>query len=248
MLRELLAEVGMLLTLLVFGYAVVRAYLLWRQPHLARLLFKRRLAFLALLVLLIVGIKTFEDVLGKESGVVDEMVLMFVHNRVPAAFAGFFDAVTQSGSARVLVPATGGLALALIYAKRRLEAGLILASISLATLLVYIIKALAGRARPELWETRWYWGSSFPSGHTVNTAAFATAAALCVARIWPRYGNWALAIAFAWTLLVALSRLVLGVHWPSDVLAAMCLGALIPLMMSIGLDVYRQRLLTDRLS
>ncbi|HRH30412.1 MAG TPA: hypothetical protein PKV17_16650, partial [Aquabacterium sp.] len=68
-----------------------------------------------------------------------------------------------------------------------------------ATLVVWGTKAIVGRARPALWEAQWYWGSSFPSGHTLSTAAFATAAALCVARIWPRAGSVAMALAALWT-------------------------------------------------
>ncbi len=86
-------------------------------------------------------------------------------------------------------------------------------------------------------EAQWYWGSSFPSGHTLSTAAFGTAAALCVARLWPRAGSAAMALAVLWTGLVAVSRLVLGVHWPSDVLVAMCLGFFIPLMISVANDL-----------
>lgn len=60
---------------------------------------------------------------------------------------------------------------------------------------------------------------SFPSGH----AATAAAGALAFARIWP-----AAAIP-AWTLaaVIAVSRVGLGVHFPSDVLAGFLLGALI---------------------
>ena len=76
-----------------------------------------------------------------------------------------------------------------------------------------------------------------PSGHTLSTAAFATAAALCVARIWPRAGSVAMVLAVLWTCLVAVSRLVLGVHRPSDVLSAVCLGAFIALLISVANDV-----------
>jgi undecaprenyl-diphosphatase len=68
-------------------------------------------------------------------------------------------------------------------------------------------------------------------------AAFATAAALCASRIRPAARKLALSIAILWISLVAVSRLVLGVHWPTDVLAAACIGAFLPLAMSVGLEI-----------
>lgn len=59
-----------------------------------------------------------------------------------------------------------------------------------------------------------------------STAAFATAAALCAARIWPWAGSLAIALAVLWTGLVAVSRLVLGVPRPSDVLVAVSAAVL----------------------
>jgi undecaprenyl-diphosphatase len=121
-------------------------------------------------------------------------------------------------------------------ARRRFEVLLLVASTLTATLLTNGLKTLVSRDRPKLWEAQSYWGSSFPSGHTLATAAFATAAALCLARIWPRSGTAAMAAAMLWAVAVALSRLVLGVHWPTDVLAALCLGAFIALVFSVALD------------
>ena len=64
----------------------------------------------------------------------------------------------------------------------------------------------------------------------------ATAAVLCVGRIRPAARGVALWLAFSWIVLVACSRLVLGVHWPTDVLAAACIGAFLPLAMWIVLE------------
>lgn len=196
---------------------------------------QRRLTVLGVLTLVVVGIKVIEDVLAQESGPVDEALMWFLREHMPAALHGFFAIVTRGGSAAVLVPLVLACTAALVWAGRRTEAWLLGGSAAAAVLLGWSLKALVGRARPALWETSWYWGSSFPSGHTLNTAAVSTAAALCVARIWPRAGRPVMALALLWTALVALSRLVLGVHWPTDVLAAFCIGAFIPLATSLAL-------------
>ena len=70
-----------------------------------------------------------------------------------------------------------------------------------------------------------------------DTAAFATAAVLCVGRIRPAARKFALPVALLWIFLVGFSRLVIGVHWPTDVLAAVCIGAFLPLAMSVALEL-----------
>jgi undecaprenyl-diphosphatase len=139
-------------------------------------------------------------------------------------------------------PITLFVVAAFFICKKQGQAILVASSIACASLLTYRLKALIDRSRPELWITTWYWGSSFPSGHTLNTTAFATALALSVAQIWPasRYVN--LVLATMWIVLVGMSRLVLGVHWPTDVLAAICVGVFIPLLISMMLDFHQHRL------
>lgn len=236
MLYDVAFDIAKLGFFVTCAYLVVGAYARRRGPHWADHLDRRRVAVLSVLTLAVVGIKVIEDVVAQESGPVDEALLWFVRNHVPRELTGFFSAVTLSGSAVLLIPVASVATLLLLKAGRRLEAGLLGGSLAAATVVIWSMKAVVGRARPSLWETQSYLGSSFPSGHTLSTAAFATAAALCVARMRPPAANLAMALALVWTGLVALSRLILGVHWPSDVLAAVCLGAFIPLLISVAFD------------
>ncbi len=167
-----------------------------------------------------------------------------MHTHVPHSLNGFFNAITLTGSARFLVPASVLAIIALWVARRQVEALLMGVSMVAAPLAIYALKAVVDRARPALWETPWYWGSSFPSGHTLSAAAFATVGVMCVVRIWPQRRGLAIlatGFAIAWTVSVALSRLVIGVHWPTDVLASVALGIAIPAFFSKMFDLYQRQ-------
>ena len=70
-------------------------------------------------------------------------------------------------------------------------------------------------------------GSSFPSGHAMMSAIAYLTLATLLARIdrYRRVKALVLALGVTMTLLVGISRIYLGVHWPSDVLAGWCIGA-----------------------
>jgi undecaprenyl-diphosphatase len=206
----------------------------------------RRFVALALLTLAIVGIKVFEDVVTKESATIDAALLWFVRQTMPPAVVGFFALVTLAGAAKVLVPVTAVLSIALFITRHRQQAYLLVGSMASGWAFTYVVKSLVNRARPDLWSTTWYWGSSFPSGHTLSTAAFSTALVIGAAQIWPRSRYYTLPLAGVWIVLMGMSRLVLGVHWPTDVLAATCLGVFIPLVISIWMDSYQRPTGTDQ--
>ena len=111
---------------------------------------------------------------------------------------------------------------ALLLVRLRREAALLAATILSGWVVNTLIKVLVGRPRPtivsHLAEAG---GSSFPSGHSFNSAVVYMAIALALAALSARRGvRWSLiAGAAALTALIALSRVWLGVHYPSDVLA-----------------------------
>ena len=93
-------------------------------------------------------------------------------------------------------------------------------------LLGVLLKLLVGRHRPDLLDpVARATGFSFPSGHALNaalTAAVFVLVLLPVARGAKRWLLWGAAVAV--TVLTGLSRIVLGVHWTSDVVAGWLLG------------------------
>jgi len=96
-------------------------------------------------------------------------------------------------------------------------------SVGVAGLISAIIKRLTSEPRPyEVDERIAQWsvggGFSFPSGHTTEAFAAATAMVLL-------YRSWKVALpAYSWALLIGYSRMHLGVHYPFDVLAGMIIG------------------------
>lgn len=103
-----------------------------------------------------------------------------------------------------------------------------------------VIKTLVGRIRPcdaLGWcsplrgESPGGW--SFPSGHAAGSFAFAAFILLCA----PRYAP----LALMYALLVASSRFVLGVHYPTDVFGGAILGSLIGAACAVALRRHESR-------
>jgi len=92
-----------------------------------------------------------------------------------------------------------------------------------AGLLQWVTKLLFERPRPDVFEPLAHVATySYPSGHALSSAAFALALALVCrgTRWWP----WAVVGGVAFVLLVSFSRVYLGVHYPSDIVAGWLLA------------------------
>jgi undecaprenyl-diphosphatase len=136
--------------------------------------------------------------------------------------------VTGLGGTFVLIFITLAAAFYLWLTGRPHVALLVLAAIGGGTALSVVLKLGFDRARPDIVShgMRVY-TRSFPSAHAMMSATTYLTLGALLARI---HATWSvklffLGLAVVLTLLIGVSRVYLGVHWPSDVLAGWCVGA-----------------------
>lgn len=170
-----------------------------------------------------------EDVLSRDPiTTLDRLVAETLHANVIPWLTQVFVVITTFGSGWVLVPAAALLA-AVLFRRRRWGDGLVLISAtSGAAVLNAVLKIVIHRPRPEFLEPLARAGGySFPSGHSASAAAFYMTLGLLGAgwvRRWETRVYVLLASIFV-VVLIGFSRLYLGVHYLSDVLAGYALGA-----------------------
>lgn len=145
----------------------------------------------------------------------------------------FMEIVTLLGEKWIIIFLTIILSTILLIKKKKLDATTFLISILTSSFFIFIFKILFSRDRPDfayITET----GSSFPSGHAVISATFFTSLYFIFGKYTHGYKKTLLLI-FSITLpiLVAFSRVALGVHFISDVLAGLALGIFISCVVEI---------------
>ena len=135
--------------------------------------------------------------------------------------------VTFLGNGQTIIVVAVVALLVTLFARRYQYTVLIILSIVGSSLFFYLIKVLAGRPRPMLEEARIVQGGfSFPSGHaTVSATLYGTLAYLLIHGVRNELVKVLIGLASALLVLaVGLSRVYLGVHYPSDVLAGWIAG------------------------
>lgn len=175
-----------------------------------------------------------EDVVEGETRAFDEAVLLAL--RVPGRpdqpigpswLVETARDITALGSYSVLGLLVVALFLYLLLSQMRATAILIVGAVVSGTIVSTVLKNLFDRPRPDLTGVVDVFTPSFPSGHAlVSAVTFLTIGAVLAAASKTRpLQIFYVALAIVLTLLVELSRIYLGVHYPTDVLAGWSLGA-----------------------
>jgi membrane-associated phospholipid phosphatase len=159
-----------------------------------------------------------EDVSSEGGLAWDTPTLRYLYQHATPALDAAMIFISAIGYSYGVLPLAVLIFIVLLAVRRRGNALFWAVAMGGAGVLNQGAKQFFARARPELWEPvapeRTY---SFPSGHAMGSMALVAALAVLA---WPtRWRWWAIAGGGVFTLLVGFSRVYLGVHYPSDVVA-----------------------------
>jgi len=190
-----------------------------RSQRLAAVVFATSLASF---VAVAVAVVTWESAAQR-----DVQFVRWVHSSAPDALIDGMRVLTYAGSVFLLGPLMLVGVVFFIRRRRRTAAVLVLLALVGSLLVDEVLKAGFRRARPEFEDPFVQLTTyAFPSGHAFGAAAAYGALALAIASVMTTRRERALAFlaAASIVLIVAASRVILGVHYVSDVLAGVAAG------------------------
>lgn len=174
--------------------------------------------FVTIAILSMTFVKLAIEVRENETNQFDDGILRGVHSISSTFLDQFIPVLTNIGGFVVVSAVTAILLGLFVYKKEYYRAVLIALCMGGALMLNLILKSVFERARPDLWDKLVHESSySFPSGHAMMSAALGFA--LIVALWNSRWRWWAVWFSAIFIPLIGFTRLYLGVHYPTDIIA-----------------------------
>lgn len=187
----------------------------------------RKLGTAAVILIFCTAFVYWELAIGvyQEKGFVwDEPIMLALHSLSGPWMDMIFYYITKTGDILIVLPVMA-MFIYLLRRSERITAVLYVASVIVFPLISLWLKDLFGRPRQEIFiplvsEDTY----SFPSGHALTAVAVYGFAAVL---LWQRGHRILAIISGFWVFVIGLSRVYLGAHYPSDVLASFALGTIL---------------------
>ncbi|MGP1384125.1 MAG: phosphatase PAP2 family protein [Thainema sp.] len=198
------------------------------HPRLMSFVATAGFVWLGICLLLLFGLANLaEEVLEQEAFAFDESVLLWINQFSNPVLDQVMLAVTRLGDPHVVVPLTC-IGFIWFWWQWRWRVAVIFAVNCLGgAVLSNGLKLFFSKPRPQLWaqlitETSY----SFPSGHALGSMVLYGFSAFLLAQHFAEYKHLIYGLAVLLISSIGFSRLYLGVHWPTDVLAGYSVGFL----------------------
>jgi membrane-associated phospholipid phosphatase len=185
------------------------------------------LGLLLCLAIIYVLAQLSEEVLEREAFGFDKTILLWIHQFANPTFDTIMLNVTRLGNPSTVVFITL-ITLGILWGRRyRQEAKIFLFNCLGGAILSYGLKLAFSKPRPQLWKSLIAEKSySYPSGHALGSIVLYGFLACLLGNHYPKYTKVSYSIAAILIASIGLSRLYLGVHWPTDVIAGYGVGFL----------------------
>jgi undecaprenyl-diphosphatase len=188
-------------------------------------------------------IELADEVLEGDSSAFDRAVLLWIHSHYPDWLNEPMRLVTALGYYWVVLPLLAVAVFLFLRRGWRLSAVLLAVSTGGSIVLTTVLKGVFKRTRPELFDSGYHASFySFPSGHATVAVGFYGMLTLILAYRLQGLARWAVVVSGVLVvLLIGFSRLYLGVHYPTDILAGylaallwlVCVGGVYALWLSV---------------
>lgn len=206
----------------------------WLKRHWQTLLFLCLGVYLPLFIFVVLAIQIWQQ----EGGLAwDVSILTAIHATSQANLDAIAITLTNLGTRWGVIPASVVIALVLLYQNRWRSLTYFSITVLGCSFINPAAKATLHRVRPSLWEYPALPDFSFPSGHAMSSMVFITA--LVVLSWGSRWWGWVLGLGSLFVVAIGWTRLYLGVHYPSDILAGWMLSLAWAIGVSLVVKPYR---------
>lgn len=206
----------------------IRFWLRYISPHVETLIATVGIAGLGICLLLLwIVAKLSKEVWEREAFAFDTSFLLWLHQFSSLDLDNIMLFITKLGNPEIVLPIAFITLVILVWKRQRREAQMFMIVCLGGTILNTGLKLIFGKPRPALWdrlitETTY----SFPSGHALGSVVLYGAIAYLLVQSYPQFSQIIYAFAAALILAICLSRLYLGVHWLTDIIAGVSIGFL----------------------
>ncbi|MEM8720757.1 MAG: phosphatase PAP2 family protein [Cyanobacteria bacterium P01_G01_bin.39] len=167
------------------------------------------------------------EVLEKEAFAFDQTILLWIHSWANPVLDRLMQTITRLNDPDVVSIIAAVALISLLWQRCYPEAKIFVINCAGGVILSYGLKSVFGKVRPDLWQSAIEEVSfSYPSGHALGSTVLYGFLAYLFATRFPHLSLLIYLIAIILIGIIGISRLYLGVHWPTDIIGGYGIGFL----------------------